>query len=251
MTAALPLSRDVRIVRQHRSGLVALAKPAGLRSHPNRSGVDRGSLLSAAYDLNGECYHWAEPGTGRDRFFHLAHRLDAPTSGIIIGSTDDNLAAAAREEFRAGRVRKFYFAVVRSDGGNPMPGVWRDSLQKSSERGRMRTHVRRGAEVATTRVLDVTPGRLDSGCALLKLSLETGRTHQIRVQCAHRHHPVVGDRNYGNFRFNRRIAERSGYKRMFLHASELSFDFIFQETRIEFAAEVPRPSEFDELLSGR
>ena len=60
--------------------------------------------------------------------------------------------------------------------------------------------------------------------ALLKLAPKTGRTHQLRVQSAIRKVPIIGDRTYGNFSLNRKIAKLSKENRLFLHASEISLD---------------------------
>jgi 23S rRNA-/tRNA-specific pseudouridylate synthase len=167
----------------------------------------------------------------------------------MIGARDADLADLIREEFRAGRVRKTYQAVVKPDRRGAVEKVWRDSLRKvpGGARG-VKIQRQPGGEPAVTRVLRFSFGGGELGCAFLEVSPETGRTHQIRVQSALRGYPVVGDRTYGNFRFNRRAAAQTGYKRLFLHAVEITLAVVFKGERIEFSAAAPQPPEFEELL---
>jgi 23S rRNA-/tRNA-specific pseudouridylate synthase len=77
---------------------------------------------------------------------------------------------------------------------------------------------------------------------LLKLEPVTGRTHQLRVQCAWHRHPIVGDGTYGDFAFNRAFAKSTGEKRLFLHAAAVRLP------GLDFAAESPLPEEFRAAL---
>jgi 23S rRNA pseudouridine955/2504/2580 synthase len=85
------------------------------------------------------------------------------------------------------------------------------------------------------------------GFSLLEATLDTGRTHQIRVQLAHLGFPVAGDDKYGDFDLNRRLA-RQGLKRMFLHACELAFDHPLTGAPIELVA--PLPAELARFVAG-
>jgi 23S rRNA-/tRNA-specific pseudouridylate synthase len=86
--------------------------------------------------------------------------------------------------------------------------------------------------------------------ALLQLVPKTGRSHQLRVQCARRHLPIVGDQTYGDFRRNREFARRTGWKRLFLHSLETSFEYEFGGRRCAFQAKAPLPEEFTAALAG-
>jgi 23S rRNA pseudouridine955/2504/2580 synthase len=88
----------------------------------------------------------------------------------------------------------------------------------------------------------VTAGRAAS---LLEVRLETGRTHQIRVQARHLGHPIAGDERYGDVEFNR-YAARHGLERMFLHAHAISFTW--PGTEEEFSASVPVPDDLKRAL---
>ena len=92
MGAALPLNAGVEVLRDD-FGLLALYKPGGLRSHPNRDGKDGKALLDAEWKQEEEAY---ERG---GETWHLLHRLDAPTSGVILLARDATVATAVKEEF--------------------------------------------------------------------------------------------------------------------------------------------------------
>jgi 23S rRNA pseudouridine955/2504/2580 synthase len=74
--------------------------------------------------------------------------------------------------------------------------------------------------------------------SFLKVRLLTGRTHQIRVHLAHAGHPILGDDKYGDFELNHRLA-REGVRRLFLHASRLSFSHPLTAEKIELSAKLP------------
>src|SRR5580700_7407214 len=80
--------------------------------------------------------------------------------------------------------------------------------------------------------------------SLLRLEPQTGRSHQLRVQCAKRGLPIVGDRTYGDFAANRAFARGGGPKRMFLHSLEVAFAYRFAGVERSFAATAPLPAEF-------
>ena len=73
-------------------------------------------------------------------------------------------------------------------------------------------------------------------------------SHQLRVQCAKRGLPIVGDQTYGDFGRNREFAKRTGAKRLFLHSTETAFDYDFRGRRQTFSAAAPLPAEFEKFL---
>ena len=91
-------------------------------------------------------------------------------------------------------------------------------------------------------------GRRDTGVCLVRLEPRTGRSHQLRVQCAKRHLPIVGDQTYGDFPRNRAFAKLAETKRMFLHSHETQFDYEWKGRRHGFAAKAPTPAEFEKFL---
>jgi 23S rRNA-/tRNA-specific pseudouridylate synthase len=249
----LPLGPGVRIAAEHPAGLLDLHKPAGVLSHPNPGKGNRpsarasGALLDAPYHFKEECYHCG--GAGETAKVHLLNRLDSPTSGLILVCRDAGLAAAAREAFAAHRVEKTYFALLRGHPGPASP-VWNDSLRRVRDRqGRLRVEAgAQGGQKARTRFRHQGADANGLGLCLAELSPKTGRTHQLRVQCARRGAPILGDQTYGDFAANRLVAKALGDKRLFLHAAGLRLELRHQGRMVAFEASAPLPGAFRLLL---
>lgn len=244
----LPLGRGVMVVTHDRNGLAALAKPAGVLSHPNQSADQPRSLLNARYVLDGEVFEWAPAGEGgatsapTNRLW-LLNRLDSATSGVILVAADAELAAAIRAQFRRKQVRKVYQALVFGVPRQPLE-FWRDRLAIEKRAGVIRTASGAGNIPAECQMTVVRSSRAEPRLSLLKLEPKTGRSHQLRVQCAKRHLPIVGDQTYGDFARNREFARHSGTKRMFLHSLETSFSYEWNGKQHSFTAHAPLPPEF-------
>ena len=243
--AALPLGRDVRLLAHDRNGVAALAKPAGVLSHPNAAGEEGRALLQARYDLEAEAYGW-NAGDGTPCRLHLLNRLDSATSGVVLVTADAALAQDIRAQFRAKAVRKVYLALVF---GRPLAARqhWRDRLAVTKRGGRVRAEAG-GAVPAESEMTVVRSARKEAGLALIRLEPRTGRSHQLRVQCAKRGLPIVGDQTYGDFSRNRAFAKRTGAKRLFLHSLETAFVYRLHGQEIPFAAKAPPPAEFEAWL---
>ena len=80
--------------------------------------------------------------------------------------------------------------------------------------------------------------------AMIQLEPRTGRSHQLRVQCAKRHLPIVGDATYGDFEHNRAFAKRTGEKRLFLHSLATKFEYEWKGKTFAFSAKAEVPEEF-------
>ncbi len=247
IASALPLGDGVRVVRVHEAGLVALDKPAGLSAHPNAGDSGEAALLRAAYDAEGEFYFWKN-GELPARVF-LLNRIDSPTSGLILLATNEAVADAVRKLFREKEVSKTYFAAVKGARGAPDSGVWRDFLSTTRERGTVRSTVsgKCGAP-AVSAFKRITGDTENLGASLLKLMPKTGRTHQLRVQCASHHVPIAGDQTYGDFAFNKRVRQTLGTKRMFLHSAAIEFAFSLNGAEVKFSAKAELPAEFLRLF---
>ena len=239
MDKDLPLHPDVCILGRHPSGILALEKPAGLLSHPNKPGITHNSLLAAGYDPKLETYSWEG---GR---LHLNNRLDSPTSGIVLASLDPKTAKAVNDLFRKKQVAKNYLAITR---GIPKikRGDWADRITRDRQDGKIRVAKGGGGRPARTTFELLQSSRKSRSLALLKLTPLTGRTHQLRVQAALHRFPILGDRNYGDFRFNRQFQKETGHKRLFLHAHHISL--IVPGGNETFTAESPMPEEFEMVL---
>ena len=190
------------------------------------------------YSMNEECFQWKDAQGDVNKIW-LLNRLDSATSGVILASADQELTGVMRLHFRQKRVRKIYNALVFGRA-HPTTQVWRDRLAVQKQGGQIRTSGR-GNIPAECKMKVLQQGSVH---ALLQLEPITGRSHQLRVQCAKRHFPIVGDATYGDFARNRSFAKEQGTKRMFLHSLETSFDYEFKGKRNRFKATAPLPAEF-------
>ena len=235
---ALPLGPGVRVL--DRAGdLIAIEKPAGVLSHPNRSGSAKRCLLEAEYDPDSERYRFP---AGE---LYLLHRLDAPTSGVVVAATDPGVARAGQQAFAERRVRKQYAAAVKGAMRERSAVTWRDRLAVERRSGALR--VRTGGDRhAETRARPRAGG---GDVSLLTLEPRTGRPHQLRVQAAARGLPIVGDKTYGDFAFNRRVAQRSGHKRLFLHAESIEIDYELEGETYTARFAAPLPEAFEALIA--
>ena len=274
LAETLPLGHGVKIAAADARGIFAFDKPAGMLTHPNAPGLAaaKNSLLHADYSAKNECFACRIKG-GKIQKIFLLNRLDSPTSGLVLAATDAAVAAAAKNAFSAGTVHKIYFAIVFGAPPVPASGVWENFLCRARGRdGALRVEICRanvrGALFARTHyatertgtfALDDADARSapsrppSASVALLRLEPETGRTHQLRVQCAARKIPILGDKNYGNFRANARVAEHApaaARNRLFLHAAETVIAFPMRGgATFRFVAKSPLPPIFSEIFS--
>ena len=186
--------------------LLALNKPSGLAVHGG-SGVNFGVVEQLRAQRS------------QSRFLELVHRLDRDTSGVLLLAKKRSALTALHADLRAGRVKKYYLALVKGKWRNPKQSVRLNLHKYVLASGERRVAVDAAGQAAHTVFgLEQTWREF----SLLRAELKTGRTHQIRVHLAHLGYPIVGDDKYGDCEFNKRLA-RAGLKRMFLHASSVSF----------------------------
>ncbi|MGB0259063.1 MAG: RluA family pseudouridine synthase [Coraliomargarita sp.] len=244
----LPLGPEVRILKSNQDGLVALEKPTGVMSHPNKSSDQRRSLLTVAYNYTEERYSWNDE-RGLRRHAWLINRLDSPTSGVILVALNEELCDVIKQQFATHRVSKIYTALVKNIPPNA-GGIWNDQLKKDLHRGGR--VIKGGQRVqAKSRYQMIKSPTGGFPVSLLKLMPVTGRTHQLRVQCMKHGHPIVGDATYGSFSFNREITAETGIKRLLLHSTETSLSYAYRGEVREFSAKSELPDAFNEVLRFR
>ena len=254
---SLPLHAGVRVLAEHPCGLLAVDKPEGVLSHPNASQDNDRAVLAANYSLEEEAYH-VRDGKGGIRRVWLVNRLDGPTSGVLLLATTEAAALAARQQFACRAVAKSYLAVcVGRDRLPVLRGTWNDLLvTRSGDEGLRSEAVLPGrppggpANQALTHVRVGTKAGGSLDLVTLHLEPKTGRTHQLRVQCALRGHPILGDRTYGDFVANRRLGADRGFRRLFLHAESLELAPVVGGEKVRFSARSPAPAEFAAVLGG-
>jgi 23S rRNA pseudouridine1911/1915/1917 synthase len=170
---------------------LAVGKPAGLLTQAPL-GID--SLEYRIKRFLGE-----RDGATGNVYLGVPHRIDRPVSGAIVFAKTLKAAQRISKQFENRRVEKTYWALVEGNI-DPSEGTWTDYLKKIE--GEPRTVVVDQSDPAgRTAVLHYRVLQKVSTPAertLLKITLETGRTHQIRVQCANHGHPLLGDALYGS-----------------------------------------------------
>ncbi|MEY4402399.1 MAG: hypothetical protein RIR91_434 [Verrucomicrobiota bacterium] len=252
--AWIPFGRGVRLLAAHPSGLLAVEKPEGILAHPNHgeAGDRESTLIQGNYSMEEEAFHIRD-GVGGIRRVYLLNRLDSPTSGVLLLSLDAGLADAVKELFAKSKVAKKYVAIVKGRGLRQPRGTWQDQLVKSKGPGggvRSGTSTGGGAPAVTLYQWEKAAAE-PLPLSLLKLEPRTGRTHQLRVQTADHGHPILGDRTYGDFEFNKTFGSARGFKRLFLHAFSTELTLEWQGKPLTFSAVSPIPQEFHEALGGQ
>ena len=207
-----------------------LNKPAGMLVHP---AGQTGSGTLANY-----LAHYFKV-KGQMVTIRPLHRLDRDTTGCVLFAKSSEVQAKLEASLAAGRLHRKYEAVVSGDvallqakfpeGTINLP-IGRNPLQPN------RRQVMAGGKEAVTHFQVLKQGREHS---LLQLTLETGRTHQIRVHLAHAGCPVAGDRMYGS--------RSRAIRRQALHGAELDFWQPATERRIVVKA--PYPEDMQELIN--
>lgn len=206
---APPEPEDIPVtVRYSDERVLVISKPAGLVTHPatgHRSGTLVNALLALGVPLS---------SLGSDRP-GIVHRLDRDTSGLLLVAKDDDAHRFLKDALRERRVERRYLALVR--GALPAASGTIDApIGRHPTKRRLMAVVPGGRPSITHYEVRAT----GAGASLIDVSLETGRTHQIRVHLAHLGHPVVGDRIYGGAGD---LARSLGLERGFLHAYRLAW----------------------------
>jgi 23S rRNA pseudouridine1911/1915/1917 synthase len=211
-------------------------KPAGTLSQRDDSGAP--SLVEAATAYLKARY--AKPG---NVYVGLLHRLDRPTSGVMLLAKTSKAAARLSDQFRRGTIAKVYWAIVEGRPTAP-EGEWIDVLEK--DRGQNRADVVPQGRIAgrEARVAFRVVAR-SARYTKLELRPQTGRSHQLRVQLASRGLPILGDIKYGA---KERMHAVDGHLRIALHARQLSF--MHPTRRESISVDAPVPADWPELLPG-
>lgn len=231
--------------------LAVINKPAGMMVHAGAGQSDdersRGTLVNALL------FRFKKlSSTGGDLRPGIVHRLDKETSGLIVVAKNDRTHLALAEKFSGREMKKTYIALVQGlverDRGTINVDVGRDPVRRT----RMMVNPPDNGRTAVShyeveRRIASRFGRF----TLVRVRIETGRTHQIRVHMASIGHPVVGDTLYGGagqvtdqvHAQSHRKGEPERYKlaRNFLHAARL--EFVHPKTKKPMELEAPLPEE--------
>lgn len=196
--------------------ILAVAKPAGLLSHPEKSS-DKDSLIQQVlYYL----YQKQQFDPSKEASFTpaLCNRLDRNTSGIVLVGKTLAALQAANETIASRKADKFYLTLVKGEikEAGEISGFL--SKQEGKNQSRVVQEQFEGSKTACTRY---RPMFYKDGYTLLEIQLVTGRSHQIRAHMQAMGHPIVGDRKYGDERVNQKFKVEYGLSNQFLHASRI------------------------------
>jgi 23S rRNA pseudouridine1911/1915/1917 synthase len=201
--------------------VLVVDKPAGVVVHPGAA-VRAPTLVDA---LAGRVAGGPDPERPG-----VVHRLDRDTSGLLVFARTEDAYAALQRAMARREIEREYLALVEgvpeARSGLIDAPIGRDRRVRT----RMSTDTDAPRDARTRFAIERELG--DGAAALLRVRLETGRTHQVRVHLAAIGHPVAGDPEYGT-------AGRFGLQRQFLHAARLAFDHPVSGERIEVGSALP------------
>ena len=199
--------------------LLVVDKPAGVVVHPAR-GHHSGTLSQALAGVAAGGEDAARAG--------IVHRLDRDTSGLLVVARSEAVHRALRSALQARAITREYLALVE---GRPPARTGTIDAPLGRDR-RVRTRMSTDTDKSRAAVTHFEIDRALPRTTLLRVRLETGRTHQIRAHLRAIDHPVVGDPEYGT-------AGRLGLERQFLHAARLAFDHPVTGARVDVSSPLP------------
>jgi 23S rRNA pseudouridine1911/1915/1917 synthase len=224
VTAAVEPVPGLRVIFDD-DDVVVVDKPVGVAAHPSPGWTGPtvvGGLAAAGYRIS---------TSGAAERQGIVHRLDVGTSGLMVVAKSERAYSVLKQAFRDRRVDKRYHALVQ---GHPDP--LRGTVDAPIDRHPTLDYkwaVVAGGKDSVTHYETIEAFR---AATLLEVTLETGRTHQIRVHMAALRHPCVGDLTYGA---DPVLARRLGLDRQWLHAVRLGFEHPDSGDWIEFTSDYP------------
>mgnify|MGYP003870675435 CR=1 FL=1 len=231
--SAIQVNEEILDILYQDDRYVAIDKPDGLLVH--RSPIDKGETRFCVQILRDQLGKRVYP----------CHRLDKPTSGVLLFALDKEALSLANALFMEHQIQKTYHAIVR--GWVSEPGIIDHPLKDLDEGGSVR-----GGGPAQTRFnplkhfeVNHPVGRFPTArYSLVELVPETGRMHQLRRHMKHAHHHIIGDTRYGDGAHNRLFRDLYGSHRLLLNASILSFTHPFGSGACEIRT-TPQPPTFE------
>lgn len=221
--------------------LVAINKPSGLLVH--RSLIDKHETQFAVQLLRDQIGQKVYP----------VHRLDRPTSGVLLFALDAVTACALTEQFTKGLVQKTYLALVR--GYCASAGVIDYPLKEELDAiADAKANPDKPAQAAISYYRSLQQFELPFASAkhptsrysLLELQPKTGRKHQLRRHLKHIFHPILGDTTHGDSQQNKLFREHFGCERLMLHAQALQVQHPINQVNVLLQA--PLTEEFKQVL---
>ena len=219
--------------------LLVVDKPAGLVVHPAAGNLD-GTLVNALLHHCGGSLSGiggvARPG--------IVHRIDKDTSGLLVVAKTDVAHEGLAKQFAAHSIDRRYLALVSGVPKTPEGSVDAPLARSSANRKKIAIVDGSRGKRAVTHWKRLEPLKQS---ALVECSLETGRTHQVRVHMASIGHPLLGDPVYGSSKAHRELLKSLGFHRQALHAARLGFTHPVTKNRLSFSSCMP--ADMQELFN--
>ena len=211
--------------------LVAINKPSGLLVH--KSPIDRHETRFALQLLRDQLGAYVYP----------VHRLDKPTSGVLLFALDKTTAQVMSERFRINEVRKSYTAIVRgyTKENDTIDYALKQMLDTKEQKIQGITKEAKDAVTKYKRLATVElPYPVSrypvARYSLVELTPLSGRKHQLRRHMKHIFHPIVGDTKHGRGEHNKLFREKFDMHRLLLHAHKIDFEHPVSKKNIEITA---------------
>ncbi len=228
ITDILPQDIPLDIVYQD-ADIAVINKPKGMVVHPAAGNPD-GTLVNAIM------YHIKDlSGIGGEVRPGIVHRIDRMTSGLLVIAKNDNAHVFLSDQLKTHAVSRVYYALCEGNFREDSGTVDAPIARHRTDRKKMAVDPNGRSAVTHWRVLERF-----GDMTLLRVELETGRTHQIRVHMAYIKHPIVGDEVYGHAKNSLGIVGQA------LHAGELRLTHPATGEEMVFTA--PLPEEFVNAL---
>lgn len=200
---------------------IAILKPVGFLVH--KTSIAEHQKKFVLQKLRNQIKHWVYP----------IHRLDGPTTGVLVFGLHKKAASKLSELFRKRNIKKTYYALVR--GHTPDTGVIDHPIQK---------HGHQYSQNAVSKYVTVAKGILPIAkfgykqlyYSLVRVQPHTGRMHQIRKHLKHINCPIICDRRYGDWRHNKLFDATFGISNLFLLAKKLEFIHPYTKEPIKIEA---------------
>lgn len=220
--------------------LIIVDKPAGLVVHPAAGHAD-GTLVNALlHHCKGQL-----SGIGGVERPGIVHRIDKDTSGLLVVAKSDSAHEGLAKLFAAHDIERRYLAIVNGIPAPPAGTVKTQIGRSTTNRKKMAVLPENKGKHAVTHYRTV---ETFAKTALVECTLETGRTHQVRVHMAHIGHPLIGDSVYSNRQNPYRIGQnQSKFDRQALHAASLGFIHPISGETLLFESSLPEDMQL--LLS--
>ena len=217
---SLPTENKLKI-KYEDDDLLVISKDHGIVVHPSQN-TNSATLVDILLNLYPTLKEVGEPSRPG-----IVHRIDKETSGLLVVAKNNNILISLKDQFKKREVLKEYLAIV--DGNTKEKGIINAPMGRHPKDRKKRALISTGKEAITSYEKIIN----ENGLSLLKVEIQTGRTHQIRVHLSSIGHPIYGDKVYSK-------KYKSVSSRMLLHSYRLKFKHPIKNKFIDIKDDIPK-----------